>query len=207
MSIVNGQANPAGKNDLVSTVALDKALVIQNVKVIEVTKRIEIPQLVFIDTPQVRYVTHEEPTEKFTTVLKETVRFVPKEVETVKYATRVEETIKFVPKEVEVDVPKWVSKDVEIPVKKEVPLEILTIQNLEQVQQLIKDLPTIIENLNSAVVAITAFTEDIKLAQKEIAALRGTKLVEEIIKVPKLEYHTIEVERIVWKDVPRERIV
>jgi len=207
MAIIGGQANPNGSGPLVTTEKLNKTLVVENVSVIEVTKRIEVPQLVYIDTPQTRFVTREEDTIKFNTVLKETLRYVPKEESTTKYVVKEEPTTKFIPKEVEVEVPKWVNKEVEIPVKKEVPFEVLTIKNLEQVQSLIKSLPEIIKGLSDAVVAITAFTEDIKLAQKEVAALRGTKLVEEIIKVPRLEWHTVEAERIIWKDIPRERIV
>ena len=207
MAIIGGQANPNGTGPLVTTERLNKTLVVENVSVIEVTKRVEVPQLVYVPTEQVRYVTREEETTKFNTVLKETLRYIPKEEPTTKYVIKEEQTIRYTPKEVEVEVPKWVNKDVEIPVKKEVPLEVLTIQNLEQVKGLIKSLPEIIKGLNDAVVAITAFTEDIKTAQKEVAALRGTKLVEEVIKVPRLEWHTIEAERIVWKDVPRERVI
>mgnify|MGYP001559088261 CR=1 FL=1 len=207
MAIIGGQANPNGTGPLVTTERLNKTLVVENVSVIEVTKRVEVPQLVYVPTEQVRYVTREEETTKFNTVLKETLRYIPKEEPTTKYVIKEEQTIRYTPKEVEVEVPKWVNKDVEIPVKKEVPLEVLTIQNLEQVKGLIKSLPEIIKGLNDAVVAITAFTEDIKTEQKEVAALRGTKLVEEVIKVPRLEWHTIEAERIVWKDVPRERVI
>lgn len=208
MPIIGAPTNPNGTSfPVVHTEKLNKTLVVENVSVVEVTKRIEVPQLVFIPTEQIQYITKEEETTKYTPVLKETIRYVQKDEPTTKYIVKEQETLKYIPKEVVVEVPKMVTKEIEIPVKKEVPLEVLTVQNLAEVKELIRALPEVIKGLNSAVVAITAFIEDIKQAQKEVATLRDVKLVEEIIKVPRLEWHTVEVERVVWKDVVRERPV
>jgi len=46
--------------------------------------------------------------------------------------------------------------------------------------------------------------EKIKIDEKVVEVI-VYKLVEEIIKVPKIQYIPTEVERVVWKDVVREK--
>lgn len=207
MAIVNAtHANPGGAGEpLVSTEKLNKTLVVENVTVVEVTKRIEVPTLVEVPREQIRYVTHEEDTTKYNTVLKETVRYVPRDIETMKYVVREMPTDKYIPVEKLVEVPKFVDKEFEVPKLVEKPLEVVTIKDLDNIQKLVAAIPDVVQGLNDAVTGMVALLEDVKTAQVEVAKLRDIKLVEEVIRVPKIEWHTVEVERVVWKDITRER--
>lgn len=181
---------------------LDKTLVVKNVTVVEVTKRVEVPQLVDVPREQIRYVTHEEDTTKYNTLIKETVRYVASEKETTKYNVREAETLKYVPREVEVQIPKFVDKEVEIPVKKEVPVEVAKIVDLVKIQEIAKSFPELKQQLNDAVASINALIEDIGSVKKKLEELREYKFMEQIITVPKIEYQTVVIERPVYKDVP-----
>ena len=182
--------------------SLDKTLVVKNVTVVEVTKRVEVPLLVDVPRDQIRYVTHEEDTTKYNTVIKETVRYVATEKDTTKYNVKEAETLKYVPKEIEIEVPKLVDKVYEVPVKKEVPVEIAKIVDLAKIQEVIKSFPELKQNLNDAVASISALIEDIVEVKKKLEEIKDYKFMEKIIEVPKLEYQTVVVERPVYKDIP-----
>jgi len=149
-----------------------------------------------------------------------------------KIAALVVHDVMVVKKEVEVQVPKYVEKIVEVPkyVDKEVIVtnvkvlqDTVRTQNVEVEEKvIIVERPTYrdveverpvfknVEVTNYTIkkvdfpVEVPRITE--KLVVKEIPIeVKTYTLVEEIIKVPKIQYVPTEVERVVWKDVPRER--
>mgnify|MGYP001560328522 CR=1 FL=1 len=181
--------------------SLDKTLVVKNVTVVEVTKRVEVPLLVDVPREQIRYVTHEEDTTKYNTLIKETLRYVVKEQDTTKFAVREVETLKYIPREVEVSVPKFVEKEVEIPIKKEVPIEVAKIVDLAKIQEIVKIFPELKVSLTDAVTAISALIEDVNTLKGVISEIKDYKFMEKIIEVPRIEYQTVVVERPVYKDV------
>ena len=148
--------------------SLDKTLVVKNVTVIEVTKRVEVPLLVDVPREQIRYVTHEEDTTKYNTVIKETIRYAATEKDTTKYLVKEVETLRYIPKEVEVQIPKFVDKEIEVPVKKEVPVEVAKIVDLAKIQEVIKTFPELKIALNDSVAAINALIEDIATFKKKL---------------------------------------
>lgn len=182
-------------------------IVLHDITIIESKKRIEVPEVVYIQKEQTVYKNIEEEQTKYNTVIKDTVRYVERELESIKYVKKEEETIKYIPKDKEVEVPKYVEKIYEIPKVKEVPLEVVTIKNMEAVNSLISAMPVIMQKLNDTVAAINLLTEDTKKLETRLSTLRDIKLVEQIVSVPKLEWITQEVDRIIWKDVVRERPV
>ena len=142
------------------------------------------------------------------------------------------EDVKVVTREVEVVVPKFVERIVEVPVyvNKEVEVthvkvntETVTTQNIT-VEERIVEVPKLVEKdviVERPVykpvevkdvtirkvempVEVPRITEKLKIVEQEYV-VKVPKLVEEIIKVPQIKYIPTEVERIIWKDVPRER--
>lgn len=106
------------------------------------------------------------------------VKVVQREVETqtFKLKENLVEVDKPFYKEVIVEVPRFVNKDVPNPIFKDV----------EVVREVLK------------------VVEKIRVEEKVVEVITY-KLVEEIIKVPKIQYVPTDVERVVWKDVVRER--
>lgn len=127
---------------------------------------------------------------KYVEKIVEVPKYVDKEV-TVTHVKVVEDTVRTQNVEVEekiiqVERPKFVDITVERPVFKDVEVTNYTIKKV--------DFP----------VEVPRITE--KIVVKEIPVeIKKYVLVEEIIKVPKIQYVPTEVERVVWKDVPRER--
>lgn len=170
---------------------LDRALVVEEVRVVEVEKRIEVPNVVYKDVEQVRYKTREEEQTKLITKEAETIKFVPKEVETVHYNAREEETVKYIPKEVKVEKPILVDTPYERPVINNKEYTLVTYKELPAIRELLESIPKLLGLVS-------------ELSAK-LAEVKNFKLVEEVKKVPKIEYIPTPVERIVWVDVERER--
>lgn len=134
------------------------------------------------------------------------------EVQVPKFVDRIVETPKFVPKEIVVTdvkvnekvvetqtvVVKEVVKTIDKPSYKEVIVEVPKFTDREVINYIIKNVEKIVE--------VPKVVENIRVIEKPIE-VTTYKLVEELIKVPKISYHPVEVERIVWKDVPREKCV
>jgi len=129
------------------------------------------------------------------TVIKKEIRvevpkFVEKIVEVPKFIDRAVEVTDVRVNEVvrEVQVPKFVEKkiEVEVPDYKKVEVKDVTIKRVE--------VPVEVQHV----------IEKTKIVEK-VFEVKVPKLVEEIIKVPRIQYVPTEVERVVWKDVPRER--
>lgn len=156
-----------------------------------VGKDIKINPLVVHD---VKVVTQEYTVEvpKYVEKIVEVPKFIAKDI-VVTHVKVVEETVttqNVVVKDKVIEVERPVYKDVEIerPVYKTIEVQDVVIKKVEKVVEI--EVPRYIEKLHI-----------IKKEQEVIVP----KLVEEIIKVPKIRYVPTEVERIVWKDVPRER--
>ena len=170
---------------------LTKALVIEEVRIIEVPKVYEVPVIKTITKEQVKYDTKTASQVKYRTVEKETVKYVPKEEETTKYNVVEMDTIKYVPIELKVEKPVAVDKPYERPVIVDKEYTIASIKDMENVRKLMELLPKLsleVDNLRT-----------------KVAALKDVKLVEKVIEAPKVQWINTPVERIVWKDVERER--
>lgn len=150
--------------------------------------------------------------EKIATLTVQDVNLITKEVEVQvpKYVEKIVEVPKYVPKEITVTDVKVVentvrTQNVEVeekviqvdkPIFKDVEVERPVFKNVEVTNYTIKKIDFPVE--------VPRVTE--KIVIKEIPTeVKTYTLVEEIIKVPKIQYVPTEVERVVWKDVPRER--
>lgn len=168
-----------------------KALLVEDVKVLTRTVVVDVPR--YKDVEQIKFITTEEGQIKYITKEEESIKHVTKEEETVKYIPREEDTIKYklVEKEYEVERPVPVDKRYERPVLVDKEYTITTFKDVEAIRELVKMVPTLMA--------------EIQRLKVELAGVRDYKLVEEIVRVPQIKYIPTEVERVVWKDVERER--
>jgi len=171
---------------------LTRALVIEDVKIVEIEKQIEVPVIKYVEKEQVVYKDVEQNQTKYITKHEDTTKYIPKDIPTTKYETIVEKTIKYIPEEVKCEKPVLVDKLYEKPVLQEKVYTIVTFQDLEAIQKLIEIVPKMLEDLSTL--------------KTKLDSIRDYKLVEQEIKVPKILYIPTEVERVVWKDVVRERV-
>lgn len=129
---------------------------------------------------------------KFVDKVVEVAKFIPKEITVIDVKVKVEEkvvnTYKLKTVEEEVKVQKPVFENVTIIKPVLVEKEILE-PVIRRVDTPI-DVPRVVERL---------------VVKEVVEKVTKYKLVEEIVKVPKIKYIPTEVERIVWKDVERER--
>ena len=185
--IGGGSAASTGLKELESEKI--KALVVDDVKIRTRVFLVDVPKYTTVD--QIRYETKIEDTIRYNVVETPTTKFIPQELPTIKFTPIEEETIKYVPKDVEVERPVATDKFYERPVIKEKEYTIATIKDMENVRELMKSIPELRGMLN-------ALAEEMK-------DLKRFKLVEQIVKADKVTYVPREEERIIWKDVSRER--
>ena len=171
---------------------LGKALIIEDVRIVERQKIVDIPVMKYVEKEVVyeKPVTKEVETIKYTVVEKETTKYKPVEKETIFYTT----------KNIEVEKPVVVLKTYERPVYENVSYEkpvinekvydIATVKDVESVRQLI----SLVEKLNL----------ELPKLKENLDALKEYKLVEEVITVPKIQWTTVRAERIEWIPVKRE---
>lgn len=171
---------------------LQRSLVVEDVKIIEKEIVIEIPVMKNIEKEQFVYTNVEEKQVKYVIEEIACVKYVPKEEETIKYKVVESETFKYVPKEIECEKPILVNKNYERPIITEKEYTLVTFKDLEAIKE--------------AMVLVPKMIEEIKQLKAKLVDLRNYKLVEEEIKVPNITYVPTPVERIVWKDVVRERV-
>lgn len=183
---ITGGSAPDEKS---TTSKLSRAILVEDIKVVErelivdvprinykeVEKVIEVP--VFKEVPTLKYVVNELPTTRYNETVVPTTKYVTTEVPTTKYNVQTEATTKYVPKEV----------IVEKPIIHEKPLEVITIKDLELVKEYTK--------------AITELSKTLPALLSQLKELKDYKLIQELIKVPKLEWITTPVERIEWVSV------
>lgn len=175
----------------VNTEKLVKALIIEEVKVVEVPRVYEVPTVKFIEKEQIKYITKEEEQVKYNTVTKETIQYTPRQVENIKYVLREEETIKYNTVEVKVEKPVIVETPYEKPIITEKKYTVATVDDMAVLRELLASVPRMVQEL--------------KILKEELNGLRKYKLVEKVVIVPKIQWNTVDVERIVWKDVEREK--
>jgi len=184
-----GGAKPDTPSYKVKGEKLERSLVIEEVKIIEVPRRIEVPVYVEKKVEQIRWVTKDEPQIKYITKEVDTTRYTVKEETTTKFKVKEEETIRFIPKEVQVERPIAVPVEYERPVIKEKIIEVVSVSDVEAIRSL--------------VVLVPQLLKDIEIMRKKLDECIRFKLVEKVIEVPKLEWISTPVERIIWKDVER----
>ncbi len=166
-----------------------KALVVDSVKVRTREYVVEVPKYKSVE--QIKYNTKEETTTKFNVSEEKTIKYRPINVDTIKYNPVLQDTTKYIPVAVEIEKPVVVEKVYEKPVVIKKAYTIATIRDMQNVL----DLVAIIPKLSQTIAELTI----------KLNGLKEYKLVEEIVKAPKIIYVPREEERIVWKDVPRER--
>ena len=155
------------------------ALVVDDVKVIKKEVRVEVPK--YVDKEQIKYVNKEEKQVKYNTMEETTTKFNVEEKSTVKYVPKEEDTVRYIPKDVEV----------EKAIIKEKVLTITTFKDVDAIKAMAALVPGLVK-------AVDELTEKLK-------TVKDYKLVEQIVKADKIQFVPTEVERIVWKDVSRER--
>ena len=175
-------------------ITLDKELIIDKV----VFKRRE----EIIDIPKINYKVTNEETTKYIRRDEPTTKYVKREEETTQYIPRNEETTRYISRDVECERPIPIDREYERPVIKEVTyekpklvekvVEVIVVKNLDEVKSCI----SLVKELN----------EQLGKLSTHLSTLREYKLVEELVRVPRIEYKPVYVERIVWTDVIRERI-
>ena len=165
------------------------ALVVNDVKVRTKTYEVRVPK--YIDHEQIKYNTTVENQVRYRTVEKDTLRYVEKKAETTKFNVVEQDTIRFIPVDRKVERPVPIDKPYERPVIVDKEYQIATYGDVAALRELIEILP--------------AVKRELKDLKEELDKLKKYKLVEEVVKVPRLEYYTVKQERIIWKDVPRER--
>jgi cytochrome c biogenesis protein ResB len=170
---------------------LQGALVVNDVIIKQRVKVVEVPELKYV----VKEVEYEKPVAKEV----ETIIYVPREEGTVKFTVEEKEIIKYNVKDVEVERPIITEREYERPTIKDKEYERPVI--VEKVYEVIT--PTDIESIKELKNLMVDMREEIAKLKAELAGLKSYKLVEDVVKVPKLKWETVNVERIVWKDVER----
>jgi len=189
-----GQDVGVGAGTSVEDVTKDKkikALIVEDVKVLTREIVVDVPK--YVDKEQIRLVTVEQEQVRFNTVEQPTVKFIPKEVETIKFIPIEKETIQYkvVVKEFEVERPVLIDKRYERPIIVDKEYHIATYKDVAAITELLSLVPKLMD--------------EIQRLKLELTKVRDYKLVEEIIRVPQIKYIPTEIERVVWKDVPREK--
>lgn len=171
---------------------LTRALVIDEVKIVEEERVYEVPRVSFKDQEQIKLVNKEQEQIKYNTRTEETTRYIPKEETTIKYVPKEEPTTRYVVEDVKVERPVPVDKFYEKPVINKVEYNLVTFKDLEAIQKALELMPLLIENLNATVA--------------KLAEVKDFKLVEKEVEVQRIIWKPVEAERIIWKDVERERV-
>ncbi len=170
---------------------LTKALVIEEVRVIEVPKEFIVPRITYKNQEQIKLITHEETQIKYNTKVVDTTKYNRVEKDTTEYIRKEEPTTEYVVKKVEV----------ELPVPIDTPYERPVINNKEYTIASIKDMA----NVRALMDLIPKMSKAIDDLKKKVESLVEYKLVEKVIDAPKINWISTDVERIVWTDVDRER--
>lgn len=188
---VSGGGKPSAPNYKIREEKLTKKIVLDEVVIHEVVREYVVPKVKFVEQEQIKLITHEAKQTKYNTVVVNTTKYNKVEKDTTKYIPKEEETIKYIPKEVEVERPVSVPKEYERPVIKEKIVELVSYSDVAAIKQLMEIVPSLVK--------------EVRELKKHLDTLRDYKLVEEIIKAPKIEWIPTPTERIIWTDVKRER--
>ena len=189
---ISGASKPETPTYKTGGEKLTRALVVEEVRIIEVPKVYNVPVIRNVETEQIKYITKEETQVRYKEEEKSTINYVVKEEPTVKYIPREEETIRYIPIDVKVERPVLIDKPYERPVVREKEYTIATIKDIDNLRELLETIPKLATEIASLKV--------------ELDKLKGYKLVEQVVKVPKIEWINTPVERVIWKDVEREAV-
>lgn len=191
MAMSSGGGNTGGNGALKSE-KLKQGIMLDTVTVRETNYEVKIPKVVYENKTYEIPIVKEKSVEtvKYRTVEKETVKYVPKEEETTRYKTVEVPCEKPVIVEQTYEKPKIVEREYEKPTIRVKEYEVVNIKDLGIVQDYVKASKELAQNL-------------VEL-KKRMDEIREYKLVEQVVKVPKIEYHTVKVERIEWVPVRRE---
>lgn len=168
---------------------LEKGIFVEDVRILTKVMEIEVPK--YIPKEQIKYVNKEEEQVKYNTREEETVKYNVIVSNTTKFNTVEERTTKYIP--VEEETVKYKVKE-EPTVKYKLVLEEQTILQLKDLEE-IKGFLKVVPDIRAALVEI----------EQKLKELKAYKVVEELVKTQKIQFIPTEVERIVWKDVSRER--
>lgn len=179
---VVGTVKKAGSHIVLENVVVKNRQIIVDIPVVK--QRV-------IEEDSTKYNKVDEDTTKYNTINKSTIKYNVEEKETVKYNVKVEDTTKYNVLEVTCEKPVLQPKVYEIPKLVEKKVVVTSAGDVETLQEMLtlaralkKELPNLMELLKD---------------------LKEYKLIEQVIKVPKIEYFVTPVERIEWVDVKRER--
>ena len=150
-------------------------LTVEDVEVIHIREVIRVPVIEEVTVPTTRYEVTTLETKLYEPTVVQTVRYEVEEKPTTRFVVRDEETVRFVERPVEVERPVVVDKLYERPVIQEKIYQLVSFTDLEAIKEAMTLLPKLIE---------------------EIKELKKTRIVEEIIKVPKINYIPTDVFRI-----------
>lgn len=184
MTISGGQGQ-----DNITTIEKEGSLVVKDVKVIHKEITVEVPK--YVTKEQIKWVDKTQEQTRYETIERPTIKYNVKEQETLRYIPRDSETIRYIVKDENIERPVPVDTPYERPVIREKEYTIVTYKDVNAIKE-----------LKNSVFELKQEVDELK---SYVGSLRNYKLVEEIVKVPKLKYVPQVIERIVWKDIPRER--
>jgi hypothetical protein len=150
-------------------------LVVTHVEVIRQREVVKIPVLVEENVPTTKYTVVTEETVQYKPRVEETVRYEETVAPTTRFVVREEETTKYIQKDVVCERPVVTDKIYERPVVVEKEYQLVTFSDLEAIKEAMALLPKLLE---------------------EVKELRRVRIVEEVVKVPKIEYVPTTVMRV-----------
>lgn len=190
-----GQAIHGGASSKVGISEVEKlanGIVLTDVVIKKREIIVDIPKVIVTDVNYERPVLVDKEYER--PVIKDVIK------ETIRYNVKEQETIQFVPKLVECEKPVIVTKEYEKPIIREQiyekpiieqkKIEVVSVDSLDAINNLVYR----VEQLNKAIPELL----------EKLVHLVDYKLVEKVINVPKVEYHTVKVERIEWVPIKKE---
>jgi hypothetical protein len=150
-------------------------LVVTHVEVKKQRVEVKVPVLVEESVPTTKYIVRTEETVCYKPRTEETVRYEETVRPTTRYEEHVEETVRYEPRVVECEKPVVVDKLYERPIIQEKTYQLVSFTDLEAIKEAMALLPKLLA---------------------EVRELRKVKIVEEVIKVPKIEYVPTSVYKI-----------
>lgn len=156
-----------------------KALVVEDVRVYQRKFVVDVPK--YQNVNQIKYITTEEKQTKYNTEEQSTTKYIPQDKVTIKYTPKEEDTIKY----------KVVEKECEKPIINAKEYIIATYKDVDAIKALLELVPKVLVEIEGM--------------KEAISKIKDYKLIETELKVPKVKWIPTEEERVVWKDVPKER--
>jgi len=118
----------------------------------------------------------------YSETVEDTIKYTVEEKPTVMYRVEERETVRYVPREVSCEKPVLVDKIYERPVIIEKEYQLISFKDLDAINQALTAIPKLLEMIPKLV--------------SEIEKFKNIKIVEEVVKVPRIEYIPTVVHRI-----------